>query len=821
MSDKFTERAEKALNGAVGIAEEYGHTYIGTEHLLLALLTDSGCCAGVLLARNSVTREKVDAAVRDYSGTGIRSCLTPKDMTPRCRKVVEAAYRNSLKYGATRIGTEHILLSLTEERDCVAVKVLGYIGCDPQAIKDDTVVFLRTAARNSELIKPLTEVMPTLTQYGFNMNAAAAGGKYDPVIGREYETERLIRTLCRKTKNNPCLIGEAGVGKTAIVEGLASKIVAGNVPEALTEKIIFSVDLTSMVAGAKYRGDFEERIKALIREAANNKNVILFIDEIHTIVGAGSAEGAIDAANILKPQLSRAQIQLIGATTTEEYRRYIEKDAALERRFQPVEIKEPDVEETLRILRGVRPRYEKHHSLRITDDALTACAALSKRYIRDRHLPDKAIDLMDEACAKSRVTCSHDTSEIQKIHEKLKQTVKDKENAIKSQNYSLAMELHNKELLYRSEIESNELKDNRKSRTVDENSIKQIVTEITGIPINGLCNDIPKNPEKELARRVIGQPTAVKKITDTLLRQRMGITDARRPCGVFMFIGQSGVGKTELAKATAEVFFAGEDNLIRYDMSEFMEMHSVSKLIGSPPGYVGYGEGGSLTEKVRRRPFSVILFDEIEKAHPDVLNILLQITDDGILTDSSGRHVSFKDSCIIMTSNVCSDTSANRVPLGFITNDEVGDDSDLREKLKKHFSPELLGRIDEIIRFAPLSIASLCEIASLQLNELAKRISQRGVRLSFSAAVPRLIADKCKNSPFGARPVKRIVINELENPISGMFFSGKLNKGATVCADEKNGKIELTVTKESDNGKTASAEITPPCADAVPLEAAG
>lgn len=775
MSDKFTEKAEKALNCAARIAEKYGHTYIGSEHILSALAEDELASSSVVLSKHGVTREKIDKSIKELSGSGIKSSLTPEDMTPRCRKIIENSYKNSLKYNSPRIGTEHILLSAVEEKDSMAVKIISHIGTDPTLIRDEIVSFLRMGDRKSaQAPKPQESSIPFLTKYGKNLTEAAKNGSFDPVIGRNEETTRLIRILSRKTKNNPCLIGEAGVGKTAIVEGLAMRIVEGKVPDFLSNKIIISVDLTSMIAGAKYRGDFEERIKSILSEASKNRSVILFIDEVHTIVGAGSAEGAIDASNILKPQLSRGEIQLIGATTLAEYRKHIERDGALERRFQPLLVEEPKKEEALKILFGLRERYEKHHSLKITDAAIHACVSLSMRYIQDRFLPDKAIDLLDEACAKVNVSKNAEDNNFKKIEEKLRQIKSDKEEAVKNQDFSLAVSLHDLEILYSNEHEKLRLcavSQEREAPTVTEDDIKEILTEITGIPVLGISEgENLSELESRLSSRVIGQDKAVKLLAAAVMRSRMGVTNPKRPSGVFLFIGESGVGKTELAKALSIELFSDESSLIRYDMSEFTEKHSVSKLIGAPPGYVGYEDGGGLTEKVRRRPYSVILFDEIEKAHAEVIDLLLQVTDDGVLTDSFGRRVDFKNCIIIMTSNLIADKLASSQAAGFLAVNENLSDHEITERLKKHFRTEFINRIDEIILFSALDEEALSKIANKKLTELKERLAARDIRLEYSDELPLYFAKKSKESGFGARPLSRMIVSEVENPISKLLL---------------------------------------------------
>ena len=785
MSNRFTEKAEKALNNAAKIAEALGHTYIGSEHILLSLAKDKTSTATAILMKNNVTYEKISDAVKNFSGIGTKSVLTPSDMTPRSRKIVENSYRISIRYGAMKIGTEHILLAILEEKDCVGMRVLSFTGADITTLTDELLTLLRTAEKNFESPKQKKEGgEATLLQYGKNLTELAKNNKLDPLIGREREIERLIRILSRKTKNNPCLIGEAGVGKTAIVEGLAERIALGNVPIQLKGKSIISVDLTSMVAGAKYRGDFEERIKNMINEAGKNKSIILFIDEIHTIVGAGSAEGAIDAANILKPQLSRSEIQLIGATTFAEYHKYIEKDAALERRFQALTIEEPTREQTIDILKGLRPKYEEHHSVKITDGAILSAVNLSEKYIQDRFFPDKAIDIIDEACAKANMSQHSNESEITYIDEKIRQTEEEKTAAVKSQNYSLALELRDKELEYLKKKERFFHSDSERNvKSVSSSDVEEIINEMTGIPISGLTltHIDAKALSKELKKKIYGQDEAVDSLVMSVMRSETGINNPDKPKGVFLFVGASGVGKTELAKALSEELFHDKKSLIRFDMSEFSEKNSVTMLIGSPPGYVGYEEGGSLTEKIRKHPYSVVLFDEIEKADKEVLNLFLQIMDDGILTDSCGRTASFKNAYIIMTSNAISN-SLKDSSLGFLReNSETLNN----EKLFDFFSPEFINRIDNVIYFKTLTTESMVRIVKKALSELKARLENKNIELEYDLAVCEYIAGKAIDKRLGARTVLRSITNEIENKISAIILEGELNSiKFTVSNDE-------------------------------------
>ena len=797
MSSKFTEKAEKALNNAQKAAEAFGHTYIGSEHLLLSLSTDSLSCSFAILSKCGITKEKIEDGIKEYSGTGSKSKLTSKDMTPRCRRIIENSYKNTLKYSSQKIGTEHILLSIIEQKDSIAVKILEYCGTDMVALKDEVVTFLRTTDRSTSQ-KKYSEGTSILNQYGKNLIKLATEGKIDPVIGRDAETQRVIRILSRKTKNNPCLIGEAGVGKTAIVEGLAKRISEGCVPDALKEKIIYSIDLTAVVAGAKYRGDFEERIKSIIAEASKNRSVILFIDEIHTIVGAGAAEGAIDAANILKPELARGNIQLIGATTLSEYRKYIEKDPALERRFQPLLVEETSTDATLMILRELRPSYERHHSVLIEDDAITSAVKLSQRYIQDRYLPDKALDLLDEACARVSLN-SLDTSEFSlKLKEKIRQIAKEKEDAVKNKNFALANELHDAESEYMKKLRFDDEQSADGQASVTATDVKAIVTEITGISVSDLDkNDTETNLKELLSAQVIGQERAVELLCTAVIRSRVGLSDPEKPKGIFLFIGESGVGKTALGHALAKTLFPDKNSLIKLDMSEFGEQHAVSKIIGAPPGYVGYEDGGALTEKVRRRPYSVVMFDEIEKASTEVQNLLLQIMDEGVLTDSTGRRVSFRHTYIIMTSNIGADGLNKGSHTGFITEAAESERATVLNKLKKHLKPEFINRIDEIIPFTKLSHETLVKIADTFMRRVKEKLSSVNIDFFYSDGVCEYIAKKGAESGFGARPIARLITQEIENKIS-MLLLDKKDSICSIEADVDKNELKFTPKVHSD-----------------------
>lgn len=790
MSNNFTAKAEAALNRAVELAEEHGHTYIGTEHVLLALAEDKTSCASILLKKHKITSEQISRAVKEYSGVGAQSKLTSKDTTPKCRRLLESSYKITKKYASERIGTEHLLLAILDEKECVAAKILTKIEADTSAVKDSIIVFLRSSQRGTIYAEPVCEnSLPNLSKYGKNISLMAERGELDPVIGREKETDRLIRILSRRTKNNPCLIGEAGVGKTAIVEGLAERISEGRVPSRLLGKIIFTLDLTSMVAGAKYRGDFEERIKSIMSEAAKNKSVILFIDEIHTIVGAGSAEGAIDAANIMKPELSRGDIQLIGATTLAEYRKYIEKDSALERRFQPILVEEPTAEKTADILRGIKDRYEKHHKVNITNEAIDAAVRLSERYIQDRFLPDKAIDVIDEACAMANVFCNFDSDKSKKLREKIRQTNSERKKAINNRDFELAINLKELEKLYSDELnaEVGDGSDAKNRPNVTEREVASVVREMTGISIGTIITS--EYIKEKLTESVIGQEEAISCIADAVMRSYAGINSPDRPRGVFLFLGESGVGKTKLAMALAKVLFHSEENLIRYDMSEYAESYTVSKLIGSAPGYVGYDEQNSALEKIRKHPYSVVLLDEIEKAHTDVLSLLLQIFDTGYLTDATGRKINFRNTYIIMTSNIGADKFKSSGGIGF--NSSLNNSKSLQEKLKGHFKDEFINRIDDILLFRPLEHSALKDIAKIKICEMQNRLQLIGIALTVNEDVYDFLAHRAAESKgFGARPLTRLIQSLVENKIAEMIVNNQISSGSEIILVLNNDNIE-------------------------------
>lgn len=757
MSDRFTEKAENALNMSVKVAENLGHTYIGSEHLLLALSEDEYSCASLILKKNGIGKEKIYTIVKAHSGAGAKTSLSSKDLTPRARKILEGSYNNANQHGDGTIGTEHILLALMEEKDCVASKLLKSSKCDISAIRDDIYSLLKS--REKALQKHKREgYSGIIKQHGKNLCEMAKEGKFDPVIGRDKEIERVIRVLSRKNKNNPCLIGEAGVGKTAIVEGLAERIAKGDVPPSLIDKTIISLDLTSIVAGAKYRGDFEERIKSIIAEVVKHKDIILFIDEIHTIVGAGAAEGAIDASNILKPQLARGDVQLIGATTYEEYRRYIEKDAALERRFQPIEILEPTVEETVSMLTALKERYESHHNVEITDEAIKECVTLASKYVTDRFLPDKAIDILDEACASmsSKRSVSLNSSEI------LEQFVKS--DAI-GRSFSLGIEEISKgEYPTKTPIENSS-----ERLKITPPIIKDIICEMCGIPRDLIRKSIDYGELEEcLNNAVKGQEDAIKKLVSAIKRADLGFSNHDRPRGIFLFTGESGVGKTALAIELEKCLFYSPKNLLRFDMSEYSERQSVSKLIGSPPGYVGHDSGGVLTESVKKRPHSVILFDEIEKADKEILNLLLQIADYGYLRDAMGRRIDFKNTIIIATSNISA--SNTKSAIGF--NSSVSTVSDNEQDLvKKYYTKELINRFDEIIHFSSLSEGVIRSIVEDDLKRLSSYLKEKGYDFSYSKEVVDFIASRSAVKGMGARPALRKISAEIESKIIDVLTS--------------------------------------------------
>ena len=798
----FTEKANNALNAAIESAEDLGHTYIGSEHILLGLASDTSSQAGKFLNSEKVTYESIYKMIKESVGAGIPTELVSSDFTPRAKYIVESALMLSSSMEKSLAGTEHILLALCREGTGFACEILNRLGLPAQNIVKSVA-----KEQNSKQGKngKKSDGNSALEKYSRDLTALAKENKIDPVIGREDEINRVIQILTRRTKNNPCLIGEPGVGKTAIVEGLALKITNGEVPELLKDKRILSLDLTGMVAGTKYRGDFEERIKSIIEEAKNADDTVLFIDEVHTLVGAGSAEGAVDAANILKPSLARGELQVIGATTIDEYRKNIEKDSALERRFQPVMVGEPSEEDAVEILKGIRDKYEAHHKVKITDGAIAAAVALSSRYIGDRFLPDKAIDLIDEASSKVRLKQFTAPPELKEMERQLNKIIAEKQNAVEHQDYEKAATLRDEEKELKRKYDEEKAKwsnsDGGKAMSVTETEIAEIVSGWTGIPVTQMTQKESEkllNLEDELHKRIVGQEKAVSAVAKAIRRGRAGLKDPKRPIGSFLFCGPTGVGKTELSKALAASLFGDENSMIRLDMSEFMEKHTVSKLIGSPPGYVGFDEGGQLTEKIRRKPYSVLLFDEIEKAHPDVFNMLLQILDDGVLTDSKGRRVDFKNCVIIMTSNVgARQINEEMHSFGFSDADDgKNTEEKIREavnaELKNMFRPEFLNRIDDIIIFNRLTKEQISLIASGLLADLKKRLAAIEYDVDFDESVQKLILKEGYDKVYGARPLKRAVRAKVEDVLSEKILEGTLKKGESfVCSADENGQIDV------------------------------
>lgn len=810
----FTEKANKALNLAIESAEEMRHNYVGTEHILYGLVKEGSGVAATALNECGVTEDALREKLESINGTMSLVELTPDDFTPRTKRVLRAAVIISSKTGYTYVGTEHLLLAILSESDSYAVAFLEELGVSVERLAQAVSKGMQGGAEegfggfeNESAPNGSQKGGSALDKFGRDLTQAAKNGEIDPVIGREKEIQRVIQILSRRTKNNPVLIGEPGVGKTAVAEGLALEIAKGNVPEILKDKRVVSLDLTGMVAGAKYRGDFEERIKAAIDEVKKSKNTILFIDELHTIVGAGAAEGSADAANILKPSLARGDFQVIGATTLNEYRKYIEKDAALERRFQPVKVGEPTPEQAVQILKGLRDSYEAHHKVKITDEAINAAVSLSSRYIADRYLPDKAIDLIDEGASKVRLASLTSPDNVKELEDEIADYEKEKASAINEQDFERAARLRDeqKELQTKLDDAKKKWQEQQKGNSgeVTAEDIAKIVSEWTGIPVVQLTKEESErllNMENVLHERVIGQSEAVTAIAKAIRRGRVGLKDPKRPVGSFIFLGPTGVGKTELCKALAEAMFGDENAMLRLDMSEYMEKHTVSKLIGSPPGYVGFEEGGQLTEKVRRKPYSVVLFDEIEKAHPDVFNMLLQILEDGRLTDSQGRTVDFKNTIIIMTSNVGARLiTEKQSSLGFNSENENAEESekkDIKElvtgELRKVFRPEFLNRVDDIIVFNKLNKDEIKQIAVKMLKTLENRLDKMNIKISFTDNAVSKIADKGFDENYGARPLRRAIQNEIEDPLSEQMLEGKVKDGAVVTCDFADGQFTFT-----------------------------
>ena len=814
MQSRFTKSAQKALDCAERTAKSLGHNYVGTEHILLGLLKTKGVASEVL-QENGVETEKIQQLIEELLSVGnVATVIGQAEFTPRAQSVIEKSVAEAERLGSAVAGTEHILIALLKENDCVAVRVLNTKGINVQKLYIDVLTATGqdvTSAKNEYMMqrgKRGKSATPMLDQYSRDLTEYAKEGKLDPVVGRDKEITRLVEILSRRTKNNPCLVGEPGVGKTAVVEGLTQKIISGDIPENIQNKRVLTLDLSGMVAGSKYRGEFEERIKRAIKEVMVSGNVLLFIDEIHTIIGAGGAEGAIDAANILKPSLARGELQLIGATTREEYRKYIEKDAALERRFQPVEVNEPDTEETIAILNGLKDRYEEHHKVEITADAIVSAVNMTERYVNDRFLPDKAIDVIDEAAARAGLSKFVPSPEIRLLEEENIKFDKEKEDAIRKGDFELAGEIKRKQSANAAKIKS--LRKNREDikdggvPKVTENEVAAVIASWTKIPVQKLKEEETerlRKLEEILHKRVIGQEEAVKAVSKAVRRGRVGLKDPNRPIGSFLFLGPTGVGKTELSKALAEAVFGRESEIIRVDMSEYMEKHSVSKMIGSPPGYVGYEDGGQLSEKVRRHPYSVILFDEIEKAHSDVFNILLQILEDGHVTDAQGRKVSFKNTIIIMTSNAGAQQIIAPKHLGFgVAEDEQADykkmKSSVMEEIKRIFKPEFINRIDEILVFHVLTKENIKDIVRILLASLNKRtMAQMNISLEVSEAAVEYIAKSGFDKNYGARPIRRAIQTKIEDEIADRLLSREIKAGDKIAIDCIDENINFCVVK--------------------------
>ncbi len=799
----FTQSANNALNYSIEAAENLGHTYIGSEHILLGLLSDSRMVSASILGSKKITLKKAEEQIKNVVGIGLPTNLTPDDITPRCRKIIENALASGRNAPLGESGTQQLLSALLRETQCAGCKILSLLGVTPYDVSSDVLKASDIPESKNSKLSEMKKTM--ISKYGKDLTELAENGGIDPVIGRNAQIKRVIEILCRRTKNNPCLIGEPGVGKTAVAEGLALQIASGDVPELLKNKRVISVDLTCMVAGTKYRGDFEERIKNIIDEVCKDGNIILFIDELHNIVGAGSAEGAVDAANILKPSLARGEIQVVGATTLDEYRKYIEKDAALERRFQTVSVDEPDRETTILMLKGLKERYEKHHNVKISDEAINSAVDLSVRYITDRFLPDKAIDLIDEASSRVRLKNYTPPAHIRALESRLKEICTQKHQAIEKQDFEKAAALRDKEKEATSllRVKNQQWKDSAKAeiKTVSPENIADVVSAWTGVPVSQLTEEESQKLlklEDFLHKRIVGQEEAVSAVSKAVRRGRSGFRNPKRPIGSFLFLGPTGVGKTELTKALAECLFGSEQQIIRIDMSEYMEKHSVSRLVGSPPGYVGFDEGGQLTEKVRRNPYSIILFDEIEKADSDVFNILLQIMEDGVLTDSNGRKADFKNCVVIMTSNIGAELiSNNKSTMGF-----AGESADngrreriknlVNEEVKKFFKPEFINRIDEIIIFQSLDETQIKEIARRMLSELEKRCKNTGFDITFDESVVEEVSRKGLDNIYGARPLRRAVTSLVEDTLAEKYLSGETKNKKNIICKWDGEKITLT-----------------------------
>lgn len=809
---EYTASAKKVLDLAKRLAKSMHYNYVGTEHILAGLLKEGNGVAAEVLSANGVEFDKLQKMIEDLISPGEEIAVMDKSgFSPRAQRILQKAEGEAARFGSEQIGTEHLLIALIKESDCAAVRLMNTLGCNPAKLYVEILGAMgenpakyRDEIQRGRGLAGGASATPTLDQYSRDLTELARNGELDPVVGRAEETNRMLQVLCRRTKNNPCLIGEPGVGKTAIVEGLAASIVDQNVPEIVLGKRLVSLDMSGLVAKSKYRGEFEERIKKVINEVIAAGNIILFIDELHTIIGAGGAEGALDASNILKPALARGEVQVIGATTIEEYRKYIEKDAALERRFQPIQVEEPSIEDAEEILRGLRPLYERHHQVQITDEALAAAVSLSARYINDRFLPDKAIDLMDEAAAKSRLQAIGQSKEIRPVKLEIANAQTDMENALAEGDLEAAKEAKERKEKWEKECEkrekSNARTQKRKTPVVGEEEIAEVIAGWTKIPVSRLTESEAsrlQKLEKTLHKRVIGQDEAVQAVAKAVRRGRAGIKDPNRPIGSFLFLGPTGVGKTEVSKALAEAVFGKEDAMIRVDMSEYMEKHSVSKMIGSPPGYVGHEEGGQLSEKVRRNPFSVVLFDEIEKAHPDVFNILLQVLDEGHITDSQGRKVNFKNTIIIMTSNAGAQSIIEPKKLGFgSVEDEKQDHERMKasvmEEVKRLFKPEFLNRIDETIVFRALGKEDMKQIVTLLCNSLRKRCKgQMNIDLVVRDGAKSYIVEKAYDRKYGARPMKRKLQEEVEDRLAEAIIAGTVQSGDRVIVTTRNNEIHV------------------------------
>ncbi len=821
--EKFSERARRVLSLAQEEAQRFNHNYIGTEHILLGLARETEGVAARVLSNLGVELSKVRSAVEFIIGRGEKAVPGEIGLTPRAKKVIELAVDEARRLNHSYIGTEHLLIGLMREGEGVAAGVLESLGVTLEKARNETSRILsQTMSQQQQGASARAQTRtPVLDQLGIDLTAAARAGKLDPVIGRQKEIERVVQILSRRTKNNPVLIGEPGVGKTAIVEALAHRIVSGEVPETLLNKRLVTLDMGALVAGTKYRGEFEERLKKVIEEIKASGNCVLFIDEMHTMVGAGAAEGAVDAANILKPSLSRGELQCIGATTLDEYRKYVERDAGLERRFQPVTVDEPSVEDTIEILRGIKARYEEHHKLTITDDALRAAAQLASRYISDRFLPDKAIDLMDEASSRVRIGSAKTPLSVKEAMQVLEKVRKEKEEAIGGQQYEVAAELRDRELKLNERLEQLE-RDWQSEQTkerpeVTAEHIGQVVAMWTGIPVTRLATEETARllqMEEYLHKRIIGQDEAITVVSKAIRRARVGLKDPRRPIGAFLFLGPTGVGKTELVRVLSEFMFGSEENMIRLDMSEFMERHTVARLVGAPPGYVGYDEGGQLTEAVRRKSYCVILLDEIEKAHDEVFNILLQIFDDGHLTDAKGRRVDFRNSIVVMTSNIGADLIRKSTSMGFVQSGDAAIESkrayeQMKEKVggevKRRFKPEFLNRIDSQVTFHSLSQEHIQQIVSLMLNIVGKTMLEKGMGMKATQAAKELLATKGFDPAYGARPLRRTIQNMVEDALSDAVLKGEFDAGDTVIVDAEEEKIVL----RKEPGEVAAASDAP------------